>query len=158
MRKATDWGKTWSSWVLLNGSADLTDINDRLTQLENTTGGASGNDIYTDTQQECGTWMGKKLYKRSRYSTGTKASMTDRTTSVFNVDKTLYRVVKMEGLFRFGADSSTAVTYQIPFVDFNKSASLILLQDRDGMICISYKGLSEYKDYGETITVYYTDK
>ena len=65
-RKSTDWGKTWSSWVLLNGEVDLTDINDTLTQLENTTSGASGNDIYTDTQQECGTWMGKKLYKRSR--------------------------------------------------------------------------------------------
>ena len=140
-RKSTNGGNSWSSWVLLNGSS-----------------GASGNDIYTDTQQECGTWMGKKLYKRSRYSAGTKASITNNTTPVFNVDKTLYTVVKMEGTFRMGPDSSNTTTYQIPFVDFNKSASVILLQDRDGMICMTYKGLSEYKDYGESITVYYTDK
>ena len=64
----------------------------------------------------------------------------------------------MEGIFRMGPDSSSIATYQIHFVDFNKSASVILFQDRDGMICLTYKGLSGYKDYGEDITIYYTDK
>lgn len=140
-RKSTDWGKTWTSWVLLNGSS-----------------GASGNEVYTSTRQEIGTWMGKKLYKHSYHSIGAKTSIKDGTTPVTNVDKTKYELVKIEAVFRMGTDSSNIVTYQMPFVDFNKNASMIAFQDRDGMVCFTAKNLSDYKDYGEDITVYYTDK
>ena len=49
-RKSTDWGITWTSWVLLNDSS----------------GGNTNNDVYTTEEQAVGTWInGKTLYRRT---------------------------------------------------------------------------------------------
>ena len=146
-RKSTDWGKTWTSWVLLNGSS-----------------GGSGNDIYTDTQQKIGTWVnGKTLYRKTIKSNGTKSPITNISVTVATVDLSKYTVVKVEGVQRIRSSSSSSanpLTYPIPYFVSNGSelSSILVGVDDSNNVFITTKNLSGYYDYGYDITIYYTDK
>ena len=146
-RKSTSWGNSWGSWVLLNGSS-----------------GGSGNDIYTDTQQEIGTWVnGKTLYRKTIKSNGTKSPITNISVNVTTVDLSKYTVVKVEGVQRIRSSSSSSanpLTYPIPYFVSNGSelSSILVAVDDSNNVFITTKNLSDYYDYGYDITIYYTDK
>ena len=121
-RKSTDWGSTWSSWVLLNGSsgADIAAINTKLTQLENTVNQVGGGGIYTSGEAEVGKWInGQTLY---RTTLAANKSMTITSTSqggfetlvLGNINPSRYRVVKLEGSFKYVVNNSNSKTCVLP--------------------------------------------
>lgn len=119
-RKSADWGTIWSSWALLNGEVDLTPINAKLIQLENTINEVGGGGIYTSGEVEVGKWInGQTLY---RTTLAANKSMTITSTSqgefetliLGNINPSKYRVVKMEGSFKYKVNNSNSKTCVLP--------------------------------------------
>ena len=119
-RKSTNGGNSWSSWLLLNGKVDLTPINTKLIQLENTVNQVGGGGIYTSGEVEVGKWInGQTLY---RTTLAADKSMTITSTSqgefesliLGNINPSKYRVVKMEGSFKYKVNNSNSKTCILP--------------------------------------------
>ena len=165
-RKSINGGDSWSSWVLLNNSADLTDINDRLTQLENTTsGGNTNNDVYSTVEQAVGTWInGQTLYRRT-ISDRTERNPSNGTlsTSILAL-KTPYKceVVKLEGVARITSKSSTTGDYSVtilPYYEPTNSMRIYLsYTSSSGNIGLTCTKMTEYKLLGLDVSIYYYKK
>lgn len=163
-RKSTDWGKTWSSWVLLNGKVDLSSINAKLTQLENTINEVGGGGIYQSGEIEVGKWTGgQKLY---RYTISDNTEQNISNTGIlrndfFTLSRDKYVVVKLDGTFRMCAasDNSGAHTvYALPYVDLETNRQVHLVYTTMDKVRLSGINLTNYKILGFDISIYYYKK
>ena len=154
-RKSVDWGKTWSSWVLLNDSADLTDINDRLTQLENTTsGGNTNNDVYSTEEQAIGTWInGKTLYRRTIEDNTLRETGTDFI-KLFDYSTNM-KIVKYEGVVTLNTKTGQTTTiHSLPYYSSEYSDEVYVTKTTlDTLRLDSY--LTNFKLGGYIVSVYY---
>ena len=162
-RKSTNWGSTWSSWVLLNGEVDLTSINSKLTQLENTINEVGGGGIYQSGEIEVGTWTGGQKLYRYTISDNTERTFSSGTMMLdfFTLSRDEHVVVKLDGTFRMCAttDNSGAHTvYALPYVDLDTNRQVHLVYTTQDRVRLSGKNLKDYKILGFDVSIYYYKK
>ena len=133
-------------------SVDLTDINDRLTQLENTTsGGNTNNDVYSTEEQAVGTWInGKTLYRRTIEDNTLRETGTDMI-KLFAYNTNM-KIVKFEGVVTLANDNGQTFVRSLPY---NKGGEEIYVTKTtlDTLRLDSY--LTNYKLGGYIVSVYY---
>lgn len=162
-RKSTNGGNSWSSWSLLNGEVDLTPINTKLTQLENTINQVGGGGIYSSGEIEVGKWVDGQTLYRSTISDSTERTFSSGIMMLdfFTLSRDEYVVVKLDGTFRMCAatDNSGAHTvYALPYVDLDTNRQVHLVYTTQDRVRLSGRNLKDYKILGYDVSIYYYKK
>ena len=148
----------------LTQQTDLTSINTKLTQLENTINEVGGGGIYQSGEIEVGTWTGgQKLY---RYTISDNTEQTISNSGILRVDfftlsRDKYAVVKLDGTFRMCAasDNSGAHTvYTLPYIDLETNRQVHLVYTTMDKVRLSGVNLTNYKILGFDVSIYYYKK
>ena len=145
-RRSTDWGKTWSAWVLLNGSS-----------------GASGNGHnYSTNAVEVGTWVGGQTLYRitlvpNKTITVSSTSEGSVVTEVLGYVNTQYQVVKMEGVFKYN-NSSTSKICTIPCTMISDNMQINIVHGSTGDIVFQGKNVPVCNLTDIAVSVYYYKK
>ena len=131
---------------------DLTDINNRLTQLENTTsGGNTNNNIYTTEEQAVGTWInGKTLYRRTIEDNTLRETGTDMI-KLFAYNTNM-KIVKYEGVVTLANNNGQTVIRSLPYSKDGEEV-YITKTTLDTLRLDSY--LKNFKLGGYIVSVYY---
>ena len=142
---------------------DLTDINTKLTQLENTINEVGGGGIYSSGEVEVGKWVDGQTLYRSTISDSTERTFSSGTMmlDLFTLSRNEYTVVKLDGTFRMCAatDNSGAHTvYALPYIDLETNRQVHLVYTTQDRVRLSGKNLKDYKLLGFDVSIYYYKK
>ena len=140
-RKSIDWGSSWSSWVLLNGSSGAS-------------GNGTNNDVYSTEEQAVGTWInGKTLYRRTIEDNTLRETGTDFI-KLFNYSTNM-KIVKYEGVVTLNTTTGQATTiHSLPYYDSKYSDTVYVTKTTlDTLRLDSY--LTNFKLGGYIVSVYY---
>ena len=147
----------------LTQQTDLTSINTKLTQLENTINEVGGGGIYQSGEIEVGTWTGGQKLYRYTISDTTERTFSNGTMMLdfFTLSRDEHVVVKLDGTFRMCAinDNSGAHTvYALPYVDLDTNRQVHLVYTTQDRVRLSGKNLKDYKILGFDVSIYYYKK
>ena len=145
-RKSVDWGITWSSWVLLNGSS-----------------GASGNGHnYSTNAVAVGTWVGGQTLYRitlvpNKTITVTSTSEGSFMTEVLGNINTQYQVVKMEGIFKYNSGNISKIC-TIPCTTISDNMQINIVHGSTGDIVFQGKNVPVCNLTDIAVSIYYYKK
>ena len=137
-RKSIDWGRTWLSWVLLNGSSGASD-------------NGTNNDVYSTEEQAVGTWInGKTLYRRTIEDNTLRETGTDMI-KLFAYNTNM-KIVKYEGVVTLANNNGQTFIRSLPYSKDSEEV-YITKTTLDTLRLDSY--LTNYKLGGYIVSVYY---
>ena len=145
-RKSIDWGRTWLSWVLLNGSS-----------------GASGNGHnYSTNAVAVGTWVGGQTLYRitlvpNKTITVTSTSEGSVVTEVLCNINTQYQVVKMEGIFKYNSGNISKIC-TIPCTTISDNMQINIIHSSTGDIVLQGKNVPVCNLTDIAVSIYYYKK